>query len=637
MGLYHDFKDWASRQLQPGEPNTFVEGGGNTDTQRFQQRDRDRERLEKFEAAYEQGGPVAQLIDTRALMSFGTGSEFVTNDEERTVPVDGEDLTVAEWLEEEFPDRDNLFVRIGRDNYVYGDALGELVETRGGDFSHVELVNPKTMDPRWDDKGEVKRWIQRIDRGGMRGELTESFDDDDIAHIALHRIGRHPMGISLLERNWDEVQRFAQNQEAVAEALQMHAFVKWHVQAGREGQTLDDRELRRVRSRFNRIRNDQTYITGADVDIEALDTGGIGEGIDNIAENDLTMLAAGFGVPEEMAGLGRGSTEATAKVRLQAFERTARAEQRTLADQFIEQVVRPVLEEYSPFPRDVDVDLRFDDVVSDQEATANWLRDFKGIYTPDEMREKLGDGPIPEDVDEEDLGVPGDEGETPSARDGIFASEGGDEHPFRNRRALTTNAHADWEAAWHELIEHALWSDDPGRQLFGGFADEQIPEFVKQRLREVILSGGVLFSDFETVPDAARQAVQETMLDSLETRHGWSIDSIANNLQDTVDLTQTEAERIARSETQAIVASGREAGYQERLDMEEARFDWVGPDDNRNSDACPWIKAQIPDEGVSMDRLKELIQEGNDEFVKHEAREFSPHIQCRHQPVRVVD
>jgi hypothetical protein len=108
----------------------------------------------------------------------------------------------------------------------------------------------------------------------------------------------------------------------------------------------------------------------------------------------LTVLAAGFGVPEEMAGIGRGSTEATAKVRLQAFERTARAEQRKMADQFIEQIARPVLKRYSPFPHDIHLDMVFEDVVSDQTATAEWLAAFADYYTVNEIREKLGDQPL---------------------------------------------------------------------------------------------------------------------------------------------------------------------------------------------------------------------------------------------------
>jgi hypothetical protein len=503
-------------------------------------------------------------------------------------------------------------VKIARDNYIYGDSFQEIVETRSGDYSHTVLVNPKTIEARWDDRGRVQRWVQKLDKQGMPDRHVNRFDPEDIGHIALQRLGRHPLGISLIGRNWDEIRRFQRNQTAIEKTLERHGFAKYDVAVGRKGgHTIDDNELRRVRSRFRQVKGNDVIAHGRDIDIEPLDTGGsVGDGIGTIAENDLTMLAAGFGVPEEMAGLGRGSTEATAKVRLQAFERTARAEQRAMADQFIEQVVRPILAEYSPFPKDIDIALEFDDVVSDQQATAEWLRDFKGVYTADEMREKLGDGPVPADVNESDLGVPGDEGETTT--DGLFDMQSDDADGRGlgtgngRTQARTDGGHTQWEAAYHDVIEHVLWHSDGDRHLFE-FDPEDVPEFVKEQLRQTILKDGI-FENFETIPSGSRQQLQSALLDSLEESHGWSINSLKNNLQDAVpQLDDIEAERIARTETQNLVAKSRERGYREKYG-DAARFKWVGPSDHRTTDACEWIKNQIPDdEGVTLERLQDLV------------------------------
>lgn len=642
MSLFADARDYLHRKLQPGEPNTFVAGGGNLDDHRFANRDRERDQLEEWENAYQQGGPVSQLIDTRSYMTFGTGSEFVTEADDRTVPdpQTGDPLTVADWLNDAFPDRDNLFVTIGRDNYVYGDAFLEIVETRGNDFSHVVTVNPKTLEAQWDDRGQIRRWTQSIERQGQLFENVQTFEPDEISHIALHTIGRHPLGISLLGRNWDEVQRFAKNQEAIATALEQHAFTKWHVQVGQEGQTIDDNEMRRVRQRFKKIRNNDTYLTGRDVDINPLDTGGIGEGIANISENDLTMLAAGFGVPEEMAGLGRGSTEATAKVRLQAFERTARAEQRTLADQFVEEVVRPILEEYSPFPPDIDVTLAFGDVVSDQQAVAEWLRQFKGSYTHNEIRDKLGDGPVPDeaDIDGDEVAVKEDT-EAGGMGGGLFDLEGGPD-TGNAQRALADGGEP-WEVAFNDIIERVLWSDDTERDLFE-FDPEDIPRFVKELLHDAIPTA-IAESRIETLSDSQTGRLTSVLRDSLETSHGWSLDSIASNIQEMdPDLSDFEAERLGRDITSSAVDHAREAGYSERLDMDEETFYAVNPMNNRTTDACKFLVSETnPRHGgtpVLLSRYKELVQEANerDEDIDHDAREFKPHIQCRTTYVRAV-
>lgn len=412
MSIFDRARDWAARRIMQ-EPETFVEGGGNTDDSFHERFNRTRENLDEFESIYERGGPVAQLIDTRALMAFGTGVEFVSDDDRDIVgAVNGEQLSVTEWLDDAFDNLDDLLVQIGKDAYIYGDALGEIVENESGEFDRVELVNPKTMSPEWNDHGTIQTWEQEIK--STRGQWkTRTFDPDAIAHLKLHRVGRRPIGISLIEQNYDEIQRFASNQEAVQNALQLHGFPKYHIKVGKpdSAQVVNDPALRRVRKRFRNFDEKTNWVTGRDIDIGQIDTGETH--IEGITEHDLMVLAAGFGVPEEMAGLGRGSTEATAKVRLQSFERMARSEQRILADQFIEQVVRPVIARYSPFPRDIDLGVEFGDVVSDQTATAEWLAQFREYYTVDEVREKLGDTPAPDDAD---LGPP--EGAMPDAQAG---------------------------------------------------------------------------------------------------------------------------------------------------------------------------------------------------------------------------
>lgn len=193
------------------------------------------------------------------------------------------------------------------------------------------------------------------------------------------------------------------------------------------------------------------------------------------------------------------------------------------------------------------------------------------------------------------------------------------------------------ELVFEDIIERVLWSDDTDRVLFQ-FDPEEVPGFVIERLEEAVQSGA-LFSQFESIPDWAAQDVEEALLDSLETSHGWSIDSITENLQSmALGLSDREAEVIARTETQALVNKAREAGYEEQFDLEEERFNWVGPSDNRTTDACEWIKSQIPENGVTLPDLKALVQEApeHDPNIDTDPREFTPHVQCRHTYTRQV-
>lgn len=614
--------DWTEfRRLQ--EPDTRVEGGGTLDTPSFLSRERDRDRLEDYENAYEQSGAVAALVDTRAVMSFGTGVEFQTESDPRLV--DGELITAADWLHMQLPNLDNTLIQLGIDAYIYGDAFLELVETDDGDnFSHLVFVNPKSMKPEIDDKGRIRGWTQVFGDDRIRGSGTP-LDPESIAHFKLIHTGRQSFGNSLIGQNWNTIQQLKSNQETIREALRQHGFTRWHVTV--EGPT-DDSDIRRVRNRFHTNRY-RTLVTGDNINVDSLDTAGaVGDGISEITETDLMLLATGFGVPEEMAGLGRGSTEATAKVRLQAFERKARGEQRRLAEQFIEQVARPLIVRYSPFPDDVDLDIVFDDVVSDQAQAAEWLREVKSHLTRDEIRGVMDFPPLTEEQREE-LPTRGEEAAEGPSTSGIFGSA-----PGSAGRAL---ADGGFEDVWDPVIEDVLWSEDTSRQLFE-FDDAKIPDFVLNALEtaipQAVANAGIESLDAEQVGLLSGQ-----MLDALDPQHGWSIDSIQSHIADLpgAELERYERERLARDITHSAVAQAREAGYKQRDDFDELRFRWQGPSDDRTTEACSWIKDQIPEGGVSMPELKELIQEANNRFVDHAAREFSPHISCRHQPLRVVD
>jgi len=107
--------------------------------------------------------------------------------------------------------------------------------------------------------------------------------------------------------------------------------------------------------------------------------------------------------------------------------------------------------------------------------------------------------------------------------------------------------------------------------------------------------------------------LREFMTEQLVDQDGWTTDGIANRLQDLEpELSKSEAEVIARSETASIVNSAREQGYKEQ-GMEDERFAWVGSLDDRTTEACRWlIEKTNPKHGgdpVPLDELKELIAE----------------------------
>lgn len=662
-GTRRSLADMFRAVLEKASPESLVAGGPSNDVMDFSRSPRNHEALVRRKEIYENGGPITEFIDTRALMTYGTGTEFTTTDDLQTGPAG---QTVAEWAESEFPLLDEHFIQRGIQTYTFGDAWPQIVEDRAGNFSHVTLADATTVNPDWDRHGQITDITQIVSQRGGR-VARKSLDMDLTGHYWFKQgLDGGPLGMSLIEQNIDEIERFANNQEQRANAIRLHGSPHYHVAVGSEGQSISDRLIRRVRDRFSSTNTDEksNWVTGGEIEISELDSPGF-DGMDSITETDIALLSSGFGVPLEYTnfgsdGLGSGKP---AESRQLKFERQARAEQRRASQQFIEEILRPVLERYSPFPRDIDIRLEFNDVVSDVQSTAEWMRDFKSYMTPSEVRQNLKLGEQPDD---EDLGPPEGtpDAETPGeGAGGLFSTnsdrsdtgsvsvssqqnpaigDGGGIEGNANRTLLYDGASdvlSQEEIVWSNIYENIIWDEDGhDRQLFE-FDPEEVPQFALDRLEEAVRAGA-LFEDFETIPDFAAREVSDVMLDSLEQRHGWSVDSIADNLQSmALGLEKQEARTIARTETQALVNDAREQGYEEQFDLDEERFDWVGPSDNRTTDACEWIKAEIEDregDGVTLAELKDLVAEANDRFIDHEGREWTPHINCRHTFTRVV-
>ena len=211
----------------------------------------------------------------------------------------------------------------------------------------------------------------------------------------------------------------------------------------------------------------------------------------------------------------------------------------------------------------------------------------------------------------------------------------------------------EWEHALLEVYQNAFDAD--GDVRLADLTERSLPDFVRQRIRDSIM-GGALFSDFDTIDNSRLQELQTFMIDELAESEGWTFDTISEKLQEfDSSLSDSEAETIARTETQSIINDAREEGYEETGMIENEEFYWTGSIDDRTTDACRWLiggtseaeniggafDGTNPNYGgnpVSLDELKDLVKEAarKDPEIDTEAREWTPHINCRKTYVRNV-
>jgi len=396
-------------QEQLDAPESWIEGGGTSDRDRWQDRRATRDQLKEYHNIRVDGGVIATLLEARSLMVFGPGGQFTSEDDD-----------VAAWLNDTWNDRDIQLVDIGTDTYFYGYSLGEIRETNGGDFGEITLIQPWTTVPELNRQGEIDEWEQTIKTDA--GTSTQTFDPDDVLHFNVMKAsGRDPVGMSMLGRAMDEAGAYRENQQAIQNAVQLQGFPKFHVSLGSDdGPVIDDNELRRARPQFDNIHELTKWVTGNDVEIDIVEAENFD--FEGITEHDLSKLAIAFMLPIELTQIAGGDGLGTgfpAKLRRQLFMLGARAHQRLLGDHLVQQVGRPLLQNYAPDDlvgdgEDINLEFVFNDPLTDMDELNKQVGAIGSDMTVDERRDLFDLPPLDDESLGDDFEPPGRADNTPA-------------------------------------------------------------------------------------------------------------------------------------------------------------------------------------------------------------------------------
>lgn len=643
MGLFDSTKELAESYVErkqrrlnrDGTPNTRVDSGGSQDRHSWSEQNHERGKLREVKEIRDSGGIVARMMRWKALVFFGTGIELNAQG--------NEDL--KEWIRTEaFPQLDSQLIELGEDALWFPYALGEIVETRGGDFSHFEAIEPWTTLPVENEFGEVIGWEQKIKDDFGSHTVTEYNPDDIQSFIVNKSSARDNTGISDVIRAEDTISQWQSNRNAAQNAIDQAGFRRLVAKVGREdGGIIDDNELRRVRNKIDNLEEDTTLVTGPHVEFDLLDAMDPSK-FKEMREMDMRDLALALGVPIEFASViseGLGSGEQSG-LRERAFVLEGKAAQRLLAGQFVGGVLRPVVEEYSPYDAEDLRGISFGEPMPEEPP----LEKQAPYLTTNEIRERLDKPP----AEDEDIGesyrkpanIQAPEEEEPEEDSGIGGIFGEQQEATLADGGDTDFRLEEFEAWLDDVHENFVTAEDTSKTLTQ-FSEGQIPQMVETRMKEAIRAGAV-FSHFEDLPSSELMDLRQSLQDML-TDDNWSLDNMAAELSDRFDMDVDKAETIARTETQSIVNKAAEDAYTEieAERGEEFKFKWVGSIDDRTTEACIWLLEQTnPRHGgepVTMEKLKELIQEApeHDPDINTEAREFTPHVNCRKRYVRVVE
>lgn len=384
-GLATDWVQAKRFQLQRGTPQTVTDSGGSVKQYTWHGQELDRGELRKVKQIREKGGVVAFLFEAKATMRFGTGAELQSENDD-----------LQAWLDDNFGNVDLLTLDLGADATWYPYGLGETVETRGGDFSHIEPVEPWTMLPQTNAHGDVVLWEQLT-----KGEHEpRPFDPEDIGSIVLNKAsGRDRVGVSEVLRSEEEITSYKQNQEAVNKAIEIAGFPHHIWTVGSEGRTpVDDTDLRRVRNLIDNMDGDTQFVVGPDVAHDKITAADFA--FEDVTKRDLRILTTAVGLPLEVAGYGRegmgSGSEADLIMSLLALQNEVA--RRRYEVQFVREFVEPVVRDYSPFDADAEpIDMHIPAFLDDTSELADLISQIGEYMSNAEVRDKLDLPPLEDD------------------------------------------------------------------------------------------------------------------------------------------------------------------------------------------------------------------------------------------------
>ena len=290
-------------------------------------------------------------------------------------------------------DFNTVLIDVVRDCLVFGDSFVEKVYNKAHDLVELRVRDPRTFQKQVDDKGDVVKYLQVVST--TDGDYEVDLKPEEVVHYQLFSRPDSPYGLALLDPSKDTILRKTLADEGISAAIDRHGYPKFHIilktPPGFDTELPTSSEIDSISADFRNINSKNEIVTTELIEIKALDAKGV-ENVEEYFNYFQSSLTCGLLVPQEVLGLGSGSTEATARVRRLMFEKMVRNFERKIGRTSELSIFTEFTTSDDDQPK-----LIFADVVPEDDAIlADLLKkmmpkdDPFAVLTRDEIRERLG-------------------------------------------------------------------------------------------------------------------------------------------------------------------------------------------------------------------------------------------------------
>lgn len=244
------------------DPASYVTGGGSE--KRYFQSNDFRSKLPEYRNMYDRGGMVSQAVDCYPLYMLAAGYRL-----------EGEDEAAIEKVQEvlDRADFDDLLWQSVVDALVTGDGYQEITRLRDGTPYGLVARDAATFSITYDSYGNITEYVQSQTINGQKYEAV--IKPENMVHVTLKRSAGRIYGDSLIGQAYDDIVRDTTILDGSTRALKRHAWPKFHVRVGSDTRVPSEQEIDDINREFVDIDAKSEFTTTSDVDIKALDSGGV--------------------------------------------------------------------------------------------------------------------------------------------------------------------------------------------------------------------------------------------------------------------------------------------------------------------------------------------------------------------------
>ena len=286
------------------------------------------------EGLYKKFGFVTGVIDKYVDFIVGPGF-YVTSEDKRAQKI------IEEFLQD--INFDTLLRAWVKEGLIKGNGFLEIGGKNGEIPQGMKVLDANYMFLRRDKFGNILNYAQykgAFDK--FEKEKTVEFENHQIAHIALNKVGNDAYGIGIVYPALNTVNNLLQNEKDMHLILSRKANTPIVAKIGDIDNPVTADAITSFGKELEWLNNKHEWAVPYYVDLKAIDFGKVGEKFEGVNKYDLDMLFFTFQVPEVL--MGRGSIpEGLAQVQLEAFDRRVQSLQAEIEKVVEQQIFKRVL------------------------------------------------------------------------------------------------------------------------------------------------------------------------------------------------------------------------------------------------------------------------------------------------------